>query len=76
MPIDIVTAEMNQVLRSIEIRWASINSNWDKISGGGDIELPLQAFATDTLAIHADVGNLLILVGKLTSGVSARAAGA
>jgi hypothetical protein len=76
MAIDIIAAEMNQVLRSIEIHMASINSNWNKISGGGDIEIPAEVFTSETLAVQSDLGRLLILVGQLSSGVNARGAGA
>ena len=75
MAINFVTAEMNQVLKNIEIHWAAINSNWNDLTGG-DIEGPLTGLQSQTLALHADLGNLLLLVGKLTTAVNARSAGA
>jgi len=76
MAIDIITAAMNQLLNSIEIHWATINSNFNKISGGGDIEVPAEAFIADALAVQADVGSLLVLAGRLTASISVKSAGA
>jgi len=75
MAINFVTAEMNQVFKNIETHWAAINSNWHDLTGG-DIEAPLAALQSQTLALHADLGILLLLVGKLTTAVNARSAGA
>jgi hypothetical protein len=74
MATDATIAVMSQVIKAFQIRQAEINSNWDKLAGGGDIRAA-EALAASTIAAQADLATLGVLAGKLTGTLSARAAG-
>jgi hypothetical protein len=74
MAADATIAVMSQVIKAFQIRQAEINSNWDKLAGGGDIRAA-EALAASTIAAQADLATLGVLAGKLTGTLSARAAG-
>lgn len=63
------------MIKSFQIRQAEINSNWDKLAGGGDIRAA-EALATSTIAAQADLAKLGVLAGKLTGSLGVKAAGA
>jgi|HubBroStandDraft_6_1064221.scaffolds.fasta_scaffold1031756_3 hypothetical protein len=74
MATDATIAVMSQVIKAFQIRQAEINSNWDKLAGGGDLRAA-EALAASTIAAQADLATLGVLAGKLTGTLSARAAG-
>jgi hypothetical protein len=76
MAINYATIEMNQLLKSMATRLASINSNWDKIPGGGDLAEHLAALEKEALALNADLGNLLVVVGNLATALRTRSTSA
>jgi hypothetical protein len=74
MAADATIAVMSQVIKAFQIRQAEINSNWDKLAGGGDIRAA-EALAASTIAAQAELAQLGVLAGKLTGSLGARAAG-
>ncbi len=74
MATDATIAVLSQVIKAFQIRQAEINSNWDKLAGGGDIRAA-EALAASAIAAQAELAQLGVLAGKLTGSLSARAAG-